>query len=246
MHTLNPDRLPHHLAVIMDGNGRWAKQRMLRRIVGHQRGVETVRLIVEECSSLGIGYLTLYAFSTENWLRPKSEVAALMTLLKKYIRSETPRMMKNNIRFNVIGDRSELPPDVEREVTDALTRTASNSGMVLTLALSYGSRQEIVRAARQLAGDVAAGRITLDEVDETRFNGYLYTADMPDPDLLIRTSGEMRISNFLLWQLAYTELYYCDVNWPDFGKKELHRALHDYQSRERRFGQTSDQLQKRS
>ncbi|HEX5772868.1 MAG TPA: isoprenyl transferase [Geomobilimonas sp.] len=246
MHTLNPDRLPHHLAVIMDGNGRWAKQRMLRRIVGHQRGVETVRLIVEECSSLGIGYLTLYAFSTENWLRPKSEVTALMTLLKKYIRSETPRMMKNNIRFNVIGDRSELPPDVEREVTDALTQTASNSGMVLTLALSYGSRQEIIRAARQLAGDVAAGRITLDEVNEALFNGYLYTADMPDPDLLIRTSGEMRISNFLLWQLAYTELYYCDVNWPDFGKKELHRALHDYQSRERRFGQTSDQLQKRS
>ncbi|MBT0654252.1 isoprenyl transferase [Geomobilimonas luticola] len=246
MHTLNPDRLPRHLAVIMDGNGRWAKQRMLRRIVGHQRGVETVRLIVEECSTLGIGYLTLYAFSTENWLRPKSEVTALMTLLKKYIRSETPRMMKNNIRFNVIGDRSELPPDVEREVTDALTQTASNSGMVLTLALSYGSRQEIVRAARQLAGDMAAGRITLDEVDETLFNGYLYTADMPDPDLLIRTSGEMRISNFLLWQLAYTELYYCDVNWPDFGKKELHRALHDYQARERRFGQTSDQLQKRS
>lgn len=246
MHTLNPDRLPRHLAVIMDGNGRWAKQRMLRRIVGHQRGVETVRLIVEECSTLGIGYLTLYAFSTENWLRPKSEVTALMALLKKYIRSETPRMMKNNIRFNVIGDRSELPPDVEREVTDALTQTASNSGMVLTLALSYGSRQEIVRAARQLAGDMAAGRITLDEVDETLFNGYLYTADMPDPDLLIRTSGEMRISNFLLWQLAYTELYYCDVNWPDFGKKELHRALHDYQARERRFGQTSDQLQKRS
>lgn len=246
MHTLNPDRLPRHLAVIMDGNGRWAKQRMLRRIVGHQRGVETVRLIVEECSTLGIGYLTLYAFSTENWLRPKSEVTALMALLKKYIRTETPRMMKNNIRFNVIGDRSELPPDVDREVTDALTQTVSNSGMVLTLALSYGSRQEIVRAARQLAGDMAAGRITLDEVDETLFNGYLYTADMPDPDLLIRTSGEMRISNFLLWQLAYTELYYCDVNWPDFGKKELHRALHDYQARERRFGQTSDQLQKRS
>ncbi|GFE59342.1 isoprenyl transferase [Geobacter sp. AOG1] len=246
MHTLNPARLPRHLAVIMDGNGRWAKQRMLRRIVGHQRGVETVRLIVEECSSLGIGYLTLYAFSTENWLRPKSEVSALMMLLKKYIRSETPRMMKNNIRFNVIGDRSELPADVEREVTDALNQTASNSGMVLTLALSYGSRQEIVRAARQLAGDMAAGRITLGEVDETLFNGYLYTADMPDPDLLIRTSGEMRISNFLLWQLAYTELYYCDVNWPDFGKQELHQALHDYQSRERRFGQTSDQLQKRS
>lgn len=246
MHTLNTDRLPRHLAVIMDGNGRWAKQRMLRRIVGHQRGVETVRLIVEECSSLGIGYLTLYAFSSENWLRPRSEVAALMALLKKYIRSETPRMMKNNIRFNVIGDRSELPPDVEREVTDALDQTAANSGMVLTLALSYGSRQEIVRAARQLAGDLVAGRVAADKVDERLFADYLFTAGIPDPDLLIRTSGEMRVSNFLLWQLAYTELYFCDVNWPDFGKKELHRALHDYQARERRFGKTSDQLQKRS
>jgi len=246
MHILNPDRLPHHLAIIMDGNGRWAKQRMLRRIVGHQRGVETARLMVEECSSLGIRYLTLYAFSAENWLRPKTEVKALMTLLKKYIRSETPRMMKNNIRFNVIGDRSELPPDVEQEVTDALTQTAANSGMVLTLALSYGSRQEIVRAAKQMAGDLTAGRIAADRVDERLFNSYLYTSDIPDPDLLIRTSGEMRISNFLLWQLAYAELYFCDVNWPDFGKKDLYRALHDYQSRERRFGQTSDQLQKRS
>jgi undecaprenyl diphosphate synthase len=246
MHTLNPDRLPNHLAIIMDGNGRWAKQRMLRRIVGHQRGVETARLMVEECSGLGIRYLTLYAFSAENWLRPKTEVKALMSLLKKYIRSETPRMMKNNIRFNVIGDRSELPPDVEQEVTDALAQTAANSGMVLTLALSYGSRQEIVQAARQLAGDLTAGRITADRMDEKLFNSYLYTSDMPDPDLLIRTSGEMRISNFLLWQLAYAELYFCDVNWPDFGKKELYRALHHYQSRERRFGQTSDQLQKRS
>ncbi len=246
MQTLNPDRLPRHLAVIMDGNGRWAKQRMLRRIVGHQRGVETVRLIVEECSNLGIGYLTLYAFSSENWLRPKSEVSALMLLLKKYIRSEIPRMMKNNIRFNVIGDRSELPPDVERELTDALDQTAANTGMVLTLALSYGSRQEIVRAARQLAGDMVAGRINPDKVDEQLFTSYLFTADIPDPDLLIRTSGEMRISNFLLWQLAYTELYFCDVNWPDFGKKELYRAIHDYQTRERRYGKTSDQLQKRS
>ena len=246
MQTLNPDRLPRHLAVIMDGNGRWAKQRMLRRIVGHQRGVETVRLIVEECSNLGIGYLTLYAFSSENWLRPKSEVSALMLLLKKYIRSEIPRMMKNNIRFNVIGDRSELPPDVERELADALDQTAANTGMVLTLALSYGSRQEIVRAARQLAGDMVAGRINPDKVDEQLFTSYLFTADIPDPDLLIRTSGEMRISNFLLWQLAYTELYFCDVNWPDFGKKELYRAIHDYQTRERRYGKTSDQLQKRS
>ena len=246
MQTLNPDRLPRHLAVIMDGNGRWAKQRMLRRIVGHQRGVETVRLIVEECSNLGIGYLTLYAFSSENWLRPKSEVSALMLLLKKYIRSEIPRMMKNNIRFNVIGDRSELPPDVECELTDALDQTAANTGMVLTLALSYGSRQEIVRAARQLAGDMVAGRVTPDKVDEQLFASYLFTADIPDPDLLIRTSGEMRISNFLLWQLAYTELYFCDVNWPDFGKKDLYRAIQDYQARERRYGKTSDQLQKRS
>ncbi len=246
MDNMQQEKLPRHLAIIMDGNGRWAQERMLRRIVGHQKGVETVRGIVEECSRLGIGFLTLYAFSAENWLRPKTEVKALMTLLKKYIKAETPRMMHNNIRFNTIGNRDDLPADVNQAIDEAITRTSGNTGMVLTLALSYGARQEIIRAARFLAADLAAGRVTNDKVDEALFAGYLYTADVPEPDFLIRTSGEMRISNFLLWQLAYTELYFSEVNWPDFTIPELHKALRDYQARERRFGRTSDQLQKRS
>ncbi|KAF0215688.1 MAG: undecaprenyl diphosphate [Geobacteraceae bacterium] len=245
MHILKTEKLPRHLAIIMDGNGRWAKARMLRRIVGHRKGVETVRMIVEECSLLGISCLTLFAFSAENWLRPKTEVQALMMLLKKYIKMEVPRMMQNNIRFNVIGNREELPSDVNRVVDDAIAKTAGNSGMILTLALSYGARQEIVRAATIMAADMASGKISATEVSESLFAGYLYTADMPEPDFLIRTSGEMRISNFLLWQLAYTELYFTDINWPDFGKRELHKALCDYQDRERRFGRTSDQLQAR-
>ncbi len=246
MEGMKRDKLPRHLAVIMDGNGRWAQERMLRRIVGHQKGVETVRGVVEECSRLGIGFLTLYAFSAENWLRPKTEVKALMTLLKKYITSETPRMMHNNIRFNTIGNREDLPADVNRAIDEASVSTAGNSGMVLTLALSYGARQEIIRAARLLAADLATGLVTDDKIDERLFAGYLYTAGIPEPDFLIRTSGEMRISNFLLWQLAYAELYFCEVNWPDFTITELHKALRDYQARERRFGRTSDQLQKRS
>jgi undecaprenyl diphosphate synthase len=245
MKDIRPDKLPRHLAIIMDGNGRWAKERMLRRIVGHRQGVETVRNVVEDCSKLGIGYLTLYAFSAENWLRPKTEVSALMSLLKKYIRSETPRMMNNNIRFNVIGNRNELPSDVNLEIDNALKVTAANTGMLLTLALSYGSRQDMVRAALQLARDMAAGKVVAEEGAEELFAGYLSTAGIPDPDLLIRTSGETRISNFLLWELAYTELYFTEVNWPDFNRKELLKALHDYQARERRFGKTSDQLLQR-
>lgn len=243
MHRLDKGTLPRHLAVIMDGNGRWAKQQMLKRIVGHQKGVETVRLIVEECSVLGISYLTLFAFSAENWLRPKTEVKALMALLKQFVRSELSRMIHNNIRFNVIGDRSELPKDVNTEIDEAIARTAGNSGMLLTLALSYGGRQEIVHAAKDLAREVAAGRVQPEEITENFFQQYLYTATIPEPDFLIRTSGEMRISNFLLWQLAYTELYFSEVNWPDFDKKELFKAFRHYQSRERRFGKTSDQLQ---
>jgi len=239
---VNPKKLPRHLAIIMDGNGRWARERMLRRIVGHQKGVETVRTIVEECSRLGIRYLTLFAFSSENWLRPKTEVRALMALLKRYVRTEAGRMMQNNIRFAVIGNRSDLPTDVNREIDDAIFRTSGNSGMTLTLALSYGGRQEIIRAATLLAADLAAGKMDAAAVDESFFERYLYSFGMPEPDLLIRTSGEMRISNFLLWQLAYTELYFTDVNWPDFGIPELHTALRDYQARERRFGRTSDQL----
>jgi undecaprenyl diphosphate synthase len=241
---LQPEKLPCHLAVIMVGNGRWAKERMLRRIVGHQKGVETVRSIVEECSRLGIRYLTLFAFSSENWLRPKTEVRALMALLKRYIKTEISRMMQNNIRFNVIGNRGDLPPDVNREVDNAIARTAANTGMTLTLALSYGGRQEIIHAAKQLADKIASGEIFPDTIDDAVFDSYLYSAGMPDPDLLIRTSGEMRISNFLLWQLAYTELYFTDVNWPDFDLGELHKSLLDYQARERRFGRTSDQLNK--
>ena len=244
MRTLNREKLPGHLAIIMDGNGRWAKERMLRRIVGHQKGVETVKAIVEECSRLGIGYLTLFAFSSENWLRPKTEVRALMSLLKRYVRMEALRMMQNNIRFNIIGNRSDLPPDVNLVLDEVIAKTAGNAGMTLTLALSYGGRQEIIRAAALLAADLAGGRISSEAVDETIFERYLYSFGMPEPDLLIRTSGEMRISNFLLWQLAYTELYFTEVNWPDFCVTELHKALRDFQARERRFGRTSDQLQK--
>ncbi|CAH2030826.1 isoprenyl transferase [Trichlorobacter ammonificans] len=242
MTELDPTKLPRHLAIIMDGNGRWAEQRMLRRIVGHQRGVETVRMVVEQASRLGIGYLTLFAFSSENWSRPKTEVRALMTLLQKYIRIETGRMMKNNIRFNVIGNRNDLPREVNQILDEALQQTARNTGMVLTLALSYGGRQEIVRAAVRLAEEVRTGGLAPERITEELFARHLDTVGLPDPDLLIRTSGEMRISNFLLWQLAYAELYFTDINWPDLTIDQLYRALADYQARERRFGKTSAQL----
>lgn len=245
MQTLDPKKLPIHLAIIMDGNGRWAQERMLKRIVGHRKGVETVRYVVEESSLLGIKYLTLFAFSSENWLRPKTEVRSLMALLKRYLARETSRMMSNNIRFNVIGDREELPEDVNAAVQEAVEKTAGNSGMTLTLALSYGARREILRAVARLAADAASGKIAADEISESLFAGYLYTAGIPDPDLLIRTSGEMRLSNFLLWQIAYSELYFTEVNWPDFGREEFYRALAAYQSRERRYGLISDQVRKR-
>lgn len=240
--ALDAARLPHHMAIIMDGNGRWAKARMLPRLMGHRKGVQTVRIIVEACSQLGIGYLTLFAFSAENWSRPKTEVRSLMSLLKKYIRMEVPRMMRNNIRFNVIGNRSELPEDVRGELDEAMSVTSANNGMTLTLALSYGARQELLQAARLLAVDIAGGKVEADAVSEASFASYLYTASLPDPDFLIRTSGEMRISNFLLWQLAYTELYFTEINWPDFNRDELHKALADFQLRERRFGLTGDQI----
>jgi undecaprenyl diphosphate synthase len=245
MHMLDPEKLPRHLAIIMDGNGRWAQERMLKRIVGHRKGVETVRTIVEESSLLGIRYLTLFAFSSENWLRPKTEVRSLMALLKGYLARETSRMMNNNIRFTVIGDRGELPDDVNSAVDEAIRKTAGNSGMVLILALSYGARREIASAAVDMAADLAAGKIRAEEITESLFARYLYTSDIPDPDFLIRTSGEMRISNFLLWQIAYTELYFTEVNWPDFGKDEFYRALADYQARERRYGLISDQVRTR-
>ncbi len=246
MNQLDPERLPVHLAIIMDGNGRWAQQRMLKRIVGHQRGAETVNMVVEHAWRLGIRYLTLFAFSSENWSRPAVEVRALMSLLKKYIRKETARMMRKNIRYNVIGNRSDLPDDVNDELEKAIQKTAGNTGMLLTLALSYGGRQELSMAARRLARDVRDGRLSPDDVSVETFGGYLDTGGLPDPDFLIRTSGEMRISNFLLWQLAYTELYFTETNWPDFTITEFNKALFDFQSRERRFGKTSDQLSPRS
>jgi undecaprenyl diphosphate synthase len=239
-----PDKLPTHLAIIMDGNGRWAQQRMLKRIVGHQRGAETVKMVVEQASLMGIRYLTLFAFSSENWSRPALEVRALMTLLKKYIRQETARMMRKNIRYNVIGNRSELPDDVNQTLDWAIQETSGNTGMVLTLALSYGGRQELSMAATRVARDVLAGTLSADDITMEVFGSYLDTGGLPDPDFLIRTSGEMRISNFLLWQLAYTELYFTDINWPDFTINEFRKALADFQSRERRFGKTSDQLNK--
>lgn len=242
MYELDPDKIPVHLAVIMDGNGRWAQQRMLKRVIGHQRGAETVKMVVEQASLLGIKYLTLFAFSSENWSRPALEVRALMALLKKYIRQETARMMRKNIRYNVIGNRSDLPDDVNETLDCAIRETANNTGMVLTLALSYGGRQELSAAAARMAGDIVSGKLSVDSVTTDVFGSYLDTGGLPDPDFLIRTSGEMRISNFLLWQLAYTELYFTETNWPDFTINELHKALADFQSRERRFGMTSDQI----
>jgi len=244
MAPLDPNKLPQHLAIIMDGNGRWAQQRMLKRIVGHQRGAETVNMVVEQSWQLGIKYLTLFAFSSENWSRPAMEVRALMSLLKKYIQKETARMMRKNIRCNIIGNRSDLPDDVNQTLDNAIRETAGNTGMVLTLALSYGGRQELTMAAARIARDVQAGRLSADDISVDTFSGYLDTGGLPDPDFLIRTSGEMRISNFLLWQLAYTELYFTETNWPDFTINEFNKALVDYQSRERRFGMTSDQLTK--
>ncbi|ABK99656.1 isoprenyl transferase [Pelobacter propionicus] len=246
MRELDPERLPVHLAIIMDGNGRWAQQRMLKRIVGHQRGAETVNMVVEHAWRLGIQYLTLFAFSSENWSRPAIEVRALMSLLKKYIRKETARMMRKNIRYNVIGNRSDLPVDVNETLDEAIKQTSVNTGMTLTLALSYGGRQELSMAARRLACDVRDGKITPDDISVENFGTYLDTGGLPDPDFLIRTSGEMRISNFLLWQLAYTELYFTETNWPDFTINEFNKALIDFQSRERRFGKTSDQISPRN
>jgi len=235
-------RIPRHLAIIMDGNGRWAEQRHLPRIVGHQRGVETVRSIVEECCQLNVPYLTLYAFSSENWGRPETEVNALMELLARFLQAELQRMASLQIRLHVIGEIDRLPPGVQTILTDAMEQTKQHNGLVLTLALSYGARNELVRSCRQLADDVAAGRLKPEEIDESLLCNHLDTRGMPDPDFLIRTSGEMRISNFLLWQLAYTELYFTEVLWPEFSIDELHQALNDFGTRQRRFGLTAAQL----
>lgn len=234
--------LPRHVAIIMDGNGRWATQRGLSRVQGHRRGKESVREVVETAREAGIEVLTLYAFSTENWERPEREVGALMRLLRRYVRSELAKMMRHGIRLRAIGNLRRLPKDVLADLRSAEHQTRANTGMTVQLAVSYGSREEIVGAARRLARKVRDGAIAPEDIDEEAFAGSLLTAGLPDPDLLIRTSGEMRLSNFLLWQAAYTELYVTDVLWPDFRRAEFLAALAEYARRERRFGKTADQI----
>ncbi|AYA38270.1 isoprenyl transferase [Hymenobacter oligotrophus] len=240
--AIDPSRIPSHVAVIMDGNGRWAKKRGGLRIFGHQSAITAVRETVEAAAELGVSVLTLYAFSTENWGRPKHEVMALMQLLVHTIRQETPTLLKNSIRLQAIGDTSQLPQACQRELAEAMELTAAGTRTTLVLALSYSGRWDLAQAARKLSVDVAAGKVMPDAVTEDVLAGYLATAGMPDPELLIRTSGEQRISNFLLWQLAYTELYITELLWPDFRREHFYEAVLAYQSRERRFGKTSEQL----
>lgn len=241
---INIEKLPVHVAVIMDGNGRWAKKRGKNRTFGHQHGVKSVRETAEAAAELGIKYLTLYTFSTENWNRPKYEVEVLMKLLVKTIEKETKTFNKNNIRLNAIGDLKSLHPASYKQLMKSINDTAGNTRMTLTLALSYSSRCEIVDAVKKIAEKIKTNDISAESIDQELFSSYLSTYNMPDPELLIRTSGENRISNFLLWQIAYAELYFTDTLWPDFGKEDLYKALIDFQGRERRFGKTSEQINK--
>jgi undecaprenyl diphosphate synthase len=236
------DKLPLHVAIIMDGNGRWAIHHGKDRIFGHQQGVESVRNIIEAAAELGINYLTLYAFSTENWGRPDDEVTALMDIMVQSLNNETDTLLKNNIRLTAIGDLGRLADGVRARLFDTINVTSSSKGLNLVIALSYSSRWEITEAARRIASDVKSGILKCESVDEEIFEKYLKTQGLPDPDFMIRTSGEMRISNFLLWQLAYTELYFTDKLWPDFGKEDFYNAIIDFQKRERRFGKTSEQI----
>jgi undecaprenyl diphosphate synthase len=242
MEEIDKEKLPRHIAIIMDGNGRWAKRKNLTRIAGHIKGVDAVREAVKSCRELGIGVLTLYAFSMENWQRPKEEVTALMELLKEYLVKECEEMVKNQIRLYAIGKLEDLPADVRTTLAEAIKKTEKCDGMILNLALSYGGRSEILHAVREIISDLRKGKIKEEEIDLSSFPRYLWTKGLPDPDLLIRTSGESRISNFLLYQIAYTELYLTETLWPDFNKEELLKAIVDYQSRERRFGLTSEQI----
>jgi len=236
------NEIPQHLAIIMDGNGRWAKNIGKNRLFGHTKGAKAVQEVVEECAILKIKYLTLYAFSTENWNRPEEEIGVLMKLLLSSLKSEFEKLLKNRIKLNVIGNTDQLPMSVQKELDYVIKQTENNSEMTLTLALSYGGREEIESAIKQLAVKVKNNIISPEKIDQSIINEHLYTRDLPDVDLLIRTSGEKRISNFLLWQIAYAELYFSKVLWPDFRKKNLHKAIINYQKRERRFGKTSDQL----
>lgn len=244
--SINTQRLPRHIAIIMDGNGRWAEERGEDRLFGHFHGVESVRNIVEGCAELGIEFLTLYAFSTENWDRPADEVSGLMELLVDTIRKEVPTLNKNNIRLNVIGDMGMLPKAAYNELQEAIKETGHNTGLNLIMALSYSSRWEITNAVKEIAKAAKAGLLVPDEINQTTIQQYLTTADFPDPELMIRTSGEYRISNFLLYQLAYSELYFTNTLWPDFRKENLYEAIIDFQSRERRFGKTGEQIKEES
>jgi undecaprenyl diphosphate synthase len=239
---IDKNKIPVHIAIIMDGNGRWAKKRDSIRIVGHQNAITSVRDSTESCAELGVQYLTLYAFSTENWSRPKEEVTALMELLVATIQGEIPTLKKNNVRLNVIGDVESLPEHCQLSLQEGMTETAANTGLVLTLALSYSGRWDITRATQKIAQAVLDGKLHTDQINEQTIKEYLSTASIPDPELMIRTSGELRLSNFLLWELAYAELYITETLWPDFKKEDLYKAVLDYQKRERRFGKTSEQL----
>lgn len=239
---IDKSRIPAHIAIIMDGNGRWAKQRGEARSFGHQAGAETVHVITEEAARLGVKYLTLYTFSTENWKRPAEEVSALMHLLMDSIEEET--LMKNNIRFRIIGEMAKLPVHVAERLEQCIAHTSNNTGMTLVLALSYSSKWEITNAVKQIAEQVASHKLAINDITDQTIDKYLETRFMPDPDLLIRTGGELRLSNYLLWQCAYSELYFCDTFWPDFKEEEFCKAIYDYQQRERRFGKTSEQLLK--
>ncbi len=239
---INLQNIPRHVAVIMDGNGRWAKGRGAARLFGHKNAIKAVRDITEGAAELGIEFLTLYAFSTENWKRPKLEVRGLMELLVATIKREVGTLNKNNVRLKTIGDIKNLPGNCERQLDEAKEITKGNTGLTLVLALNYGGRNELIEAAKKIGEDVANGAVDATKIDETIFSEYLDTKDIPDPELLIRTSGEMRISNFLLWQVAYSELFFTDVLWPDFRKEDLYEAIVSYQKRERRFGKISEQL----
>lgn len=236
--------IPGHIAIIMDGNGRWAKKRGLPRVAGHKRGVDTVKEITEACAELGVKYLTLYTFSTENWSRPKDEVSMLMRLLLRSLRDRVGELNENNIKLTAIGDVNSLPQEVQNELFDAIEKTKNNKRMILNLALSYSGRWELLEAVREISTLALKGELAVDEINEKCIADHLTTKNIPDPDLLIRTSGEFRISNFLLWQIAYSEFYMSEVLWPDFGRKDLYEAIKNFQQRERRFGKLSDQLKK--
>lgn len=241
---ITANRLPKHIAIIMDGNGRWAKQKNKPRVFGHKNGVKSVRDVIEACAEIGVEYLTLYAFSTENWKRPKLEVRTLMSLLVNSLKKELKTLQDNNIKLSMIGDLTMMPENAQKELQDVMEKTKNNTRLTLTLALSYGSRDEIVNVIKKISEKVVKNDLQIEEISENIINNHLYTFSLPDVDLMIRTSGEQRISNFLLWQIAYAELYFSKVLWPDFRRDHLFKAIKDYQNRERRFGKTSDQIEK--